>query len=59
MDDNDEARDLAELMDPGTTLMVGLHDAANAVEFRPLTVARVEGARIEIRRRPEFRSSTP
>ena len=48
MDDNDEARELAELMDPGTTLMVGLHDAGNAVEFRPLTVARVEGARIEI-----------
>ena len=48
MDDTAADKQLADLMDPGTTLMVGTTSADGALEFRPLTVARVEGARIEI-----------
>src|SRR6476646_8744449 len=38
---------LDELLEPGSTLMVGTSEA-NGTEFRPLTVARVRGARVEI-----------
>jgi general stress protein 26 len=46
--DDDPAKPLSELMKPGSTLMVGTRDASDELDFRPLTVARVSGHRIEI-----------
>ena len=43
----DEPRALSGLLEPGATIMVG-NPRSKSVEFRPLTVARVEGDRIEI-----------
>ena len=48
MNDNDPARPLDELLKPGSTLMVGTKNFRGDLEFRPLTVAAVNGARIEI-----------
>ena len=47
MKDDDPAKPLDELMQPGTTLMVGTGPDAGA-ELRPLTVARVHGDVIDI-----------
>lgn len=47
MNDDDPAKPLSELMEPGSTLMYGL-GSDSGVEFRPLTVARVDGNRIQI-----------
>lgn len=44
---DDPNKTLDELLDPGATLMVGT-DVASALEFRPMTVARVRGSRIEM-----------
>lgn len=38
---------LSDLLEPGSTLMVGTNEA-NGTEFRPLTVARARGSRVEI-----------
>ena len=46
MDDDDAAKPLEELMEPGSTLMVGT--GATELEFRPMTVARVAGDTIEM-----------
>lgn len=48
MNDNDPERPLHELLNPGSTLMVGTGSPGGDLEFRPLTVAAVTGARIEI-----------
>ncbi len=48
MDDDDPAKPLDKLMEPGSTVMFGLASGATGIEFRPLTVARVDGDRIEI-----------
>jgi general stress protein 26 len=48
MNNDDASKPLAELMEPGTTLMVGTESASGRLEFRPLTVARVESSRIDI-----------
>ena len=47
MNDDDPAKPLDELMEPGTTLMIGTGPDAGA-ELRPLTVARVQGDVIDI-----------
>lgn len=47
MDHDDAAKPLDELMQPGSTLMVGTGGAAD-LEFRPMTVARVGGDTIEM-----------
>jgi general stress protein 26 len=47
MKDDDPAKPLDELMQPGATLMVGTGPDAGA-ELRPLTVARVQGDVIDI-----------
>ncbi len=44
-DAHDDPKHLEDLMDPGTTLMVG---AGTPLDFRPLTVARVERDRIDV-----------
>lgn len=44
----DAPKALADLVHPGTTLMVGIESAGSPLEFRPLTVARVLGGRLEI-----------
>jgi general stress protein 26 len=44
---NDEAKPLTDLFEPGATLMVGAA-AGGVLDFRPLTVARVDGGRIDI-----------
>lgn len=48
-DSDNESPDktLDELLHPGSTLMVGTRSEGD-VDFRPLTVARVQGSRIEI-----------
>ena len=46
MEDDDAAKPLEELMEPGSTLMVGT--GATELEFRPMTVARVAGDTIEM-----------
>ncbi len=46
--DDDTAKPLSDLLEPGSTLMVGVESAAFPLEFRPLTVAKVSGSRIEI-----------
>lgn len=43
--DDDPAKPLSDLMSPGTTLMVAV---TPGTDFRPLTVARVDGDRIDI-----------
>ena len=48
MNDNDPERPLDELLEAGSTLMVGTESLGGDLGFRPLTVARVVGARIEI-----------
>ncbi len=45
-DEHDKPLD--ELLEPGSTLMVGTDAPATELEFRPLTVARCDGAVIEI-----------
>ncbi len=45
--DDDAPKPLTDLLEPGSTLMVGTKPADDW-EFRPLTVARVDGSRIEI-----------
>lgn len=48
MNDNDATKPLDDLLSPGSTLMVGTKANSGSIEFRPLTVARVSGSRIEI-----------
>jgi general stress protein 26 len=48
MDAHDPPRSLDELLEPGSTLMVGTTSPAGELEFRPLTVARAGASRIEI-----------
>lgn len=48
MNSNASDTTLDELLEPGSTLMVGTRSANGDLEFRPLTVARVNGSRIEI-----------
>lgn len=48
MTDHDVPKSLTELVEPGSTLMVGIESAGAVVEFRPLTVASVESDRVEI-----------
>jgi general stress protein 26 len=45
--DEDARKSLEELLEPGTTLMVGT-ESDEDWEFRPLTVAGVHGARVQI-----------
>ena len=46
--EHETAKPLSELLEPGSTLMVGTTQGAAPLEFRPLTVARVRGSVIEI-----------
>jgi general stress protein 26 len=46
--DDDTAKSLEELLEPGSTLMVGTASAQDVWQFRPLTVARVRGSRIQV-----------
>src|SRR4051794_38548228 len=48
MDTTDSERPLDEFLEPGTTLMVGTQPTGGDLEFRPMTVARVNGSRIEM-----------
>jgi general stress protein 26 len=48
MTPDDPAKPLTELFRSGTTLMVGTGSERDSLQFRPLTVARVEGDRVEI-----------
>ena len=51
METDDVAKPLSELLEPGSTLMVATPTGSTPgtqLESRPLTVARVEGSRIEI-----------
>ncbi|MCU1360172.1 MAG: uncharacterized protein JWN99_1461 [Ilumatobacteraceae bacterium] len=48
MNNDDPSKPLDELLQPGSTLMVGTEMAGGEVEFRPLTVGRINGDRIEI-----------
>lgn len=49
MDDDDAPKDLTELLEPGSTLMVGTRPTiVGEMESRPLTAARVDGGRIDI-----------
>jgi general stress protein 26 len=48
MQHDDPAKPLDALMEPGTTVMLGTAEAADRIEFRPMTVARVSGDVIEI-----------
>ena len=41
-------RPLADLLEPGSTLMVGTRSGQDALEFRPLTVARVVDDEIQV-----------
>jgi general stress protein 26 len=45
---DDDARSLDDLLEPGSTLMVGTTAPDGALGFRPLTVARADRDRIEI-----------
>ena len=45
--DTETDKPLHELLEPGSTLMVGTNEG-DRLEFRPLTVARAQGARVEI-----------
>jgi len=47
MTNDDEARGVDTLMEPGSTLMVGTQ-VQGQLEFRPLTVARVQGSAIDV-----------
>jgi general stress protein 26 len=47
-DDPDTSKSLTELLEPGSTLMVGARAEDGDLEFRPLTVAKVTTERIEI-----------
>ena len=47
MTNDDEARGIDTLTEPGSTLMVGTQ-VSGQLEFRPLTVARVEGSTIDV-----------
>jgi general stress protein 26 len=47
MTNDDEARVPDTLMKPGSTLMVGTQ-VHGRLEFRPLTVARIQGSRIDV-----------
>ena len=46
--DEDAEKSLEDLVEPGSTLMVGTASRGDEWEFRPLTVARVRGARVQI-----------
>ena len=48
MTSDEHDKPLDELLEPGSTLMVGTGSPAAELEFRPLTVARCDGAVIEI-----------
>ena len=48
MSTDDAPKELVDLVHPGTTLMVGFESVGSSLEFRPLTVARVLGRRLEI-----------
>lgn len=48
MNDDDAAKSLDDLLVPGSTLMVAAESGPGALEFRPLTVARVNGPLVEI-----------
>ena len=46
---DDQQRSLESLFEPGTTCMIGTTSGANdALEFRPLTVARVDGTHVYV-----------
>jgi general stress protein 26 len=44
---DDPSKALSELMEPGSTLMLGSNSDGD-IDFRPLTVARISGDRLEI-----------
>jgi general stress protein 26 len=46
--DDDTAKSLEELLEPGSTVMVGTASPQDVWQFRPLTVARVRGSRIQV-----------
>lgn len=49
MEQDDAPKPLSELLEPGSTLMVATRSGdAGELESRPLTVARVEGGRVDI-----------
>lgn len=48
MDHDDTPKPLDELMEPGTTVMLGSGRVTGDLEFRPMTVARVGGDTIEM-----------
>ena len=45
---SDSTKALDELLEPGSTLMVGTKSGSGQLEFRPLTVARVHGGQLQI-----------
>ena len=47
MSDADPAKPLSELLEPGSTLMVGT-GPSESLDFRPLTVSRIDGDQIQI-----------
>jgi hypothetical protein len=48
MEPHDESKTLADLLDPGMTMMVGTLSPAGRLEARPLTVAKVAGDTIRV-----------
>jgi len=48
MDHDDEPKPLEDLVEPGSTLMVGTENGSGALEFRPLTASAVTADRIDI-----------
>jgi general stress protein 26 len=48
MNDDDPERSLFDLLRAGSTVMVGTESPRGDLQFRPLTVARVGGVRVEI-----------
>jgi general stress protein 26 len=45
---SDATKPLDELLEPGSTLMVGTKSTSGELDFRPLTVARVRGPQVQI-----------
>lgn len=48
MKHDDAPQALDELLEPGSTLMVAVAGGGGQFEFRPLTVAKIEGGRLDI-----------
>ena len=48
MNQDDAPKSLADLVEPGSTLMVGTDNASGSLEFRPLTASAVTDDRIDI-----------